>query len=169
MSPLVGNKELAKGKAAFFVARNVMAVKYRACKDKSGGKPKTVCLLSTAHAAEMRETTARDDEGNVVRRPSCIMSYKVKMGGVDHVDQQLHSVTVMRRSYKWYKKVFIRVMMTCVLSAHKLYQLQGGRSDFLEFLHNVATLLLVNTPRLRNNPKAPKDNILRLTERHFPS
>ena len=37
------------------------------------------------------------------------MSYNVKMGGVDHEDQQLHSVTLMRRSYKWYKKILIRI------------------------------------------------------------
>ena len=82
------------------------------------------------------------------------MSHNVKMGEVDHVDQQLHSATVMR-SYKWYKKIFIRMMMMCVLSAHKLYQLQGGRCNFLEFLHNVTTVLLVNAQRIRNNPKAP--------------
>ena len=86
----------------------------------------------------------------------CVMSYSIKMGGVDHIDQQLHSVTVLRRSYKWYKKSFIRMMMMCVLSAHKLYQQQGGRCDFLEFLHNVTTLLLVNAPWIRTNPKAPR-------------
>ena len=168
MPPGIEGKDLEKGKAAFYVSGNLMAVKYRASKDSSKGKPKTVCLLSTAHAAEMKNTNTRDAQGNVVKKPTCVMSYNVKMGGVDHVDQQLHSVTVMRRSYKWYKKIFIRMMMMCVLNAHKLYQLLGGRCDFLEFLHNVVTLLLVNAPRFRNNPKAPRDNILRLTGRHFP-
>ena len=94
------------------------------------------------------------------------MSYNVKWG-VDHVDQQSHSLTVIRRSYKWYRKIFIRMMMMRVLNAHKLYQLQGGRCDYLEFLHNVITLLLLNAPRIRNNPNASRDNILRLMGRHF--
>ena len=59
------------------------------------------------------------------------------MGGVDMVDQQLHSLTVMRKSYKWYKKVFVRMMMMCVLSAHKLSQTQGENNDFLQFMHDV--------------------------------
>ena len=168
MHPGIEGKDLEKAKAAFYVSGNLMAVKYRASKDSSKGKPKTVCLLLTAHAAEMKNTNTRDVQGNVVKKPTCVMSYNVKMGGVDCVDQQLHSVTVMRRLYKWYKKIFIRMMMMCVLNAHKVYQLQGGRYDFLEFLHNVVTLLLVNAPKFRNNPKAPRDNILRLTGRHFP-
>ena len=38
----------------------------------------------------------------------------------------------------------------------------------LNFFTMLPPLLLVNAPRLRNNPKAPKDNILTLTGRHFP-
>ena len=52
-----------------------------------------------------------------------------KDGGVDMVDQQLHSLTVMRKSYKWYKRYFVRMMM-CVLSAHKLFQTQGETMIF---------------------------------------
>ena len=116
----------------------------------------------------MRNTNHRDQQGNLIRKPSCIMAYNLKMGGVDRVDQQLHSISVMRKSYKWYKKVFFRVMMVCVLSAHKLYQQQRERSDFLAFLHDIITQLLVNTPRLKENARIPRGNILRLTGRHFP-
>ena len=168
MPPGIEGKDFEKGKAAFYVSGTLMAVKYRTSKDNSKGKPKTVCLLSTVHAAEMKNTNSRDAQGNAVKSLTCVMPYNVKMGGVDHVDQQLYTVTVMRRSYKWYKKIFIRMMMMCVLNAHKLYQLQGGRCDFLEFLHNFITLLLVIAPRIRNNPNAPIDNILRLRGKHLP-
>ena len=154
MPPKIEGKDLEKGKAAFYVSGNLMAVKYRASKDSS--KPKTVCLLSTPHAAEIKNTNTRDAQGNVIKKPTCVMSYNVKMGGVDHVDQQLHSVTVMRRSYKWYKKIFIRMVMMCVLNTHNLYQLQGGRCDFLEFLYTVVTLLLVNAPRFRITQRLPE-------------
>ena len=53
----------------------------------------------------MKNTAVRDQEGNAVQKPACILSYNTEMGGVDMVDQQLHSLTVMRKSYKWYKKV----------------------------------------------------------------
>ena len=48
----------------------------------------------------MRNTAVRDQEGNAVQKPACILSYNTKMGEVDMVDQQLHSPTVMRKSYK---------------------------------------------------------------------
>ena len=133
MVPNIAEKDLQKGKAAFYQCGDVLAVKYRGAKDTSRRKPKTVCLLTTAHTAQMRNTAVRDQEGNAVQKPACILSYNTKMGGVDIVDQQLHSPTVMRKSYKWYKKVFVCMMMMCVLSVHKLFQTQGENNDFLHF------------------------------------
>ena len=60
MPPGIEGKDLEKGKAAFYVSGNLMAVKYRASKDNLKGKPKTVCFLSTANAAEMKNTNTRD-------------------------------------------------------------------------------------------------------------
>ena len=100
MVPNIAEKDLQKGKAAFYQCGDVLAVKYRGAKDTSRGKPKTVCLLTTAHTAQMRNTAVRDQEGNAVQKPACILSYNTKMGEVDMVDQQLHSPTVMRKSYK---------------------------------------------------------------------
>jgi hypothetical protein len=91
------------------------------------------------------------------------------MGGVDLMDQQLHQVQALRKTFKWYKKVFIRLVLQCALSSQKLYKLQGGRQDFLGFLHGVMTQLIAKAPRLVQGPTAPLDNIIRLTGRnHFP-
>ena len=116
--PKHSRKGSAKGKSCFYQCGDVLAVKYRGAKDTSRGKPKTVCLLTTAHTAQMRNTAIRDQEGNALQKPACILSYNTKMGGVDMVDQQLHSLTVMRKSYKWYKKVFVCMMMMCVFNVH---------------------------------------------------
>ena len=102
--PKHSRKGSAKGKAAFYQCGDVLAVKYRGLKTHQEESPK-LCLLTTAHTAQMRNTAVRDQDGNAVHKPACILSYYTKMGGVDMVDQQLHSLTVMRKSYKWYKKV----------------------------------------------------------------
>ena len=60
------------------------------------------------------------------------------------------------------------MIMMCVLSAHKLSQTQGENNDFLQFMHDVITLLLVEAPRLINRKRLPRDNILCLTGRYFP-
>jgi len=60
-------------------------------------------------------------------------------------------------------------MMQAFLSIHKLYQLNGGRNDFLKYLHDVVTPLLTYSPRLNPTTKS-LDGIDRLTRRdHFPS
>ena len=60
--------------------------------------------------------------------------------------------------------------MQCSLSAHKLYKLQGSKDDFLHFLLDVCTHLLIKAPRLeRPMKRTTVDSIARLTERnHWP-
>ena len=69
MVPNIAEKDLQKGKAAFYQCGDVLAVKYRGAKDTSRGKPKTVCLLTTAHTTQMKNTAVRDQEGNAVQKP----------------------------------------------------------------------------------------------------
>ena len=92
------------------------------------------------------------------------------MGGVDLMDQQLDAIDVLRKSYKWYKKLFLRLLLQCVLASHKLYKKNRGRDEFLLFIHDLCGLLLQNSPRLENPlGRPPMDNLVRLTGRnHFP-
>ena len=87
------------------------------------------------------------------------------------MDQQLDVIDVLRKSYKWYKKLFLRLVMQHSLSAYKLYKLQGGKDDFLHFLLDVCTHLFINAPRLERPMKITTvDSIARLTGRnHWPA
>ena len=113
----------------------------------------------------MGHTNKRDKDGNIIQKPTCINAYNHSMGGVDLMDQQLNGIDVLRKPYKWYKKLFLRLVMQCALSAHKLYRLNGGKDVFLYFLLDVCTLLLLNAPRLERPMRRPAvDNIARLLE-----
>ena len=162
---------LEKGDAAFYQHEDVVVAKYRAKKDRTNGKQKEVYALSTAHAPAMGHTVKRDKDGNIITKPTCIISYNHNMGGVDMMDQQLDAIDVIRKSYKWYKKLFLRLVMQCSLSAHKLFKLQGGKDDFLHFLLGVGTHLLINASRLeRLKKRTAVDSIARLTGRnHWPA
>ena len=72
-------------------------------------------------------------------KPSCVVEYNHQMGGVDLVDQQLHNFHTLRKSYKWYRKLALRLLMQCTMNAHKAYQLHTGdrKKDFLSFTHDV--------------------------------
>ena len=89
------------------------------------------------------------------------------MGCVDLVDQQLDSLDELRKSYEWYKKLFLRLAMQRALAAHKLYNKEGGEEDFPFFLQDVCPLLLQNAPRFERNPsRVAIDNIARYTGRN---
>ena len=163
--------QLGKGEAAYYQSDGIVIAKFRAHKDKAVGKSKILHILSTAHGAEMGNTSKRDRDGNIIQKPRSIISYNHNMGGIDLMDHQLEGLDVLRKSYKWYKKLFLRLVLQCALSSHKLYRLQGGKSVFLHFLLEIITQLLANSPRLER-PLKGKDvyNIARLTGRnHWPA
>ena len=67
----------------------------------------------TAHKP-LQANTSKSDRGRNIQKASCIIDYNYNMGGVDMVDQQLDSIEILRKSYKWYKKLFLRLLMQCV-------------------------------------------------------
>ena len=124
-----------------------------------------VFMLSTAHPAEMNATEKNDREGNAVHKPTMIRAYNVHMVGVDRVDQQLHSIHLLQKSYKWYKKLVLHLISQVILNGHKIFQKHTGYTgDFLSFLHIIITELLLSTPKLNLNKNIHiPDTILRLT------
>ena len=82
----------------------------------------------------MRHTNKRDKDGNIITKPTCIISYNHNMGGVVMMDQQLDVIDVLRKSYKWYKKLFLRLAMQCSLSAHKYTSYKVVKMTFYTFL-----------------------------------
>ena len=163
------DKALPKGSAVFKQSSNILAIKYRGAKDKTPGKPKIVHVISTKHSAKMKDTSKVDAEGNIIKKPEAIMYYNKNMGGVDLMDQQLHGIQVLRKTYKWYQKIFFRMVMLALLSSQKLYKSRGGKLEFLQFIHDVICSLVSEAPNLKSNPRIPTDNLLRLTGRHFPT
>ena len=64
----------------------MLAVKFRATKNKFNGKPKEVCMLNIKRKAAMIPTEKTDKDGNPITKPACIVAYNRKMGGVNVVD-----------------------------------------------------------------------------------
>ena len=159
------DSDIPKGSAVFKHHENVLAVKYRTAKNKSGGK--VVHLLSMKHNVAMKNTSKTDHDGNIVQKPDAIIYYNKNMGGVDKIDQQLDAINIIRKSFQWLYKVFFRLFSVAMLSNHKIYKEKGGRYDFLQFVHDIVLGLVENSPHF-TGVAGKNDNHIRLTGRHFP-
>ena len=81
-------------------------MKYRAKWDSARGQPKVVYVLSMSHGAAIKNTNRVDTDRNVIHNATSIIDYNHNMSDVDLVDQQLDTLDVLRKSYKWYKSSF---------------------------------------------------------------
>ena len=86
-----------------------------ACKHQA----KVVYMLSTCEQPIMEPIDKLDKDGNIVMKPRIIKSYNSHMGGVN---RQLHSIMALRKSYKWYRKLAIRLILQVALNSHKVFQ-----------------------------------------------
>ena len=168
----IRNEQLQKGTACFYKrvdGHPMVACKYRAMKDKANKQAKVVYMLSTTHQPVMEPTGKLSTDGNNIMKPQSIRSYNSQMGGVDRVDQQLHSINVLRKSYKWYRKLALRLIMQVFLNSHKIYQLHTGNMEltFLDFVIDGVTQLIASKPIFDRPGLIVNDDVSRLTGRHF--
>ena len=55
-------------------------------------------------------------------KPKAVIDYNKGMGGVDRMDQQLASFTLMRRYVKAYKKIFFYLLDMTLYNSYVLYK-----------------------------------------------
>ena len=128
---------------------------------------KPVLMLSTVHEGKIVEMDKRKrgTEENV-KKPDAILDYNINMRLVDKCDMQIGEIDCVRKSVKWYKKVFFHLMDMCVLNAYNLYLVKTGKRPSLRiFSQNVIKQLLarhatIPTPRQRHVPPSTPGRML---------
>ncbi|UYV68811.1 hypothetical protein LAZ67_6000940 [Cordylochernes scorpioides] len=161
-------KKLKIGETEAKHTQNLLALKY---KDK-----REVFMLSTMHKNEFANTNKRDKFTNLpIQKPSAVIDYNQKMGTVDQTDMLLSSIGCLRKSLKWYKKLFFHFIDTSLLNAYSLYLVNTGkRPSLAEFHINLIGQIIEKYHEARvqvhrGRPSTSEDRPLRLIERHFPS
>lgn len=111
-----------------------------------------------------------------IMKPKCIRDYNNSMGAVDRTDMMLSNVSSIRRTQKWYKKLFLHILDLSVLNSHAVYLCISGKKPTLSEFHIelVRQLIEVNMEPQTQSKKSggrpsPGEPPLRLTQRHFPS
>lgn len=128
---------------------------------------RSVRMLSTVHEVGFCPTgkKRRGTDEDIIK-PTCIQDYNQNMGGVDNVDRQLSITETVRKTMKWYRKLFFHLVDLCLSNAHAMYKMRNaGPAPFPQFRLEVVRALLKcvheSIPRNVSHPN-------RLIGRHFP-
>lgn len=100
-------------------------------------------------------------------KPVCIYEYNKYTGDVDNIDRQLSLTETVRKSMKWYRKLFFYLLDLILTDAYILYKMKTkNKISFLDFwLQVVRGLLKLDS---YDNFSLLQQSDLRLTGRHFP-
>lgn len=160
-------EKVAKGELVSYKTTNMLALKWV---DK-----REVRMLTTLHSNNMKDSGKKTKQNVSILKPECVLDYNCNMGAVDRTDMLLSTTESVRKSIKWYKKLFFHLLDLSLLNAHVLYNITTGKNiplaDFqLSLVKEIIAEHHKIKPRASTSSK-PDDahSPLRLIERHFPS
>lgn len=135
-----------------------------------------VYMLTTMHMDKMVDTKKIDRvTGKKYCKPESVISYNANMGAIDKTDMLLSSVECVRRTMKWYKKLFFHLVDMSLLNAYLAYKTVTGKhislADFQLKLINELILKYqckgVSTINRRKKPMDTTEKRLQPDVRHF--
>ena len=162
----VKDAKLKRGECVFRRKNGVLALKW--C-DK-----RPVLMLSTMHDAEDILTHKKDKNGVPIIKPLLVHEYVKYMRGCDVSDQLVSQYSFLRRSVKWWRKLFFHLVHVVVNNAYVLNRKYGNkRGTHQSFIEHIAEYLIsTSTSTATCMPKkvrSPTDfaDDSRLQGRHF--
>lgn len=165
MPPL--KNKLSAGGVQSSHTKNIMVLKWLDRRE--------VFMLSTLYDDKLADSGKVDRKGVMIKKPNCVVNYNACMGSIDKTDMLLSSVECVRKTLKWYKKIFFHLIDLCILNAFSTYKTVTGKvMSLANFQLELIRQLLekysspTKSPNSRGRPTS-KDQPFRLTGRHFPS
>lgn len=95
---------------------------------------KDVHVITTVLEIEFRATGKKKyhTQKNVIKT-SCVIDYNRNMGGTDSIDRKLSLTERIRKSMKWYMKLFLHLMDLPLTAAHAVYKMKNEYISFPVF------------------------------------
>ena len=162
----VTEANLKKGDGVFRRNGPILAIRW--C-DK-----RAVYMLSTIHQADMLEVKKWGEPLGKIFKPRAIQEYISRMKAVDLGDQMMSYHCFVRRSLKWYRKLWIHLINMQLLNAYILFKKYSGTKMTNEQFRESIVQSLVEEGMRNCNWTLPAivcnrtDESPRLFERHFP-
>lgn len=166
-------KKLKKGEMEAFYSPPLMALKWV---DK-----KAVTMISTKHGSNIIPTDKEDRATGLPKlKPECVDDYTKNMGSIDTADMLISTLTCIKKSRRWYKKLALRIIDMHLLNAFYAFkEIKGCRNKpFSEFQLEVIRQLIEKYKLLDYQPvpstsRGVQDNPSRFLPRdalkHFPT
>lgn len=131
---------------------------------------KEVYMITTVHEVGYASTGKKHWSTNKdIIKPICIVDYNKNMGGIDNIDRQLSLAETIRKSTKWYRKLFFHLLDFVLVNSHALHKMKSTTNKKISYpdfrLEVVRGLLGINSDDLRHSCQS---NDSRLTGKHFP-
>lgn len=155
-----------KNEIEFKYTTHMMAFKWHDRRD--------VHFLSTFHSNTMKDTENIDYKTNTpIIKPEAIIDYNHNMGSVDKTDMLLSSLSCLRKTKKWYKKIAFHIFDLILLNSHSSFKLLKNKElcPLADFQFSLIEQLILK----HRGPDIPRrqvgsqvDSLLRLNGKHFP-
>ena len=119
------------------------------------------------HKADSVNVNRRNRCNDQIQKPTVIHDYNQKMGGVDKNDAMIGNYSCIRKSYKWYTKIFFHFLEEAVYNAFDIYDKaeEGKKHKFMQFKLEVVRQMLQDV----SVPPDPRAEFDRLKCRHCPT
>ncbi|CAF2785883.1 unnamed protein product [Rotaria sp. Silwood2] len=126
-------------------------------------------IISTIHEPQMKYT---ERNNTTIQKPVSVIDYNFNIHTIDKADMQISLVECLRKTLKWYRKLFFHMLDLPVFNSYLLYKVNTGKKrkfvDYrLQLIHEVLQTYTVPKPTIGR--PALTDQPTRLTGRHFPS
>lgn len=123
---------------------------------------RTVHMLSTYGKGSKRHMTnvqSRWPNKPPTAKPDVVLDYIKYMGGVDRSDHFISSYQFMRRTKKWYRKIFFWLLEVAIIDSyllHKMMQQQHGKKPLTHIQFRKMLVRALVQEKAADRPKARK-------------
>lgn len=127
--PEIKNPKIGKNDIVAYRRKNTLLLAWR---DK-----RIVTMLGTCATSSSKTVTKRTrNEGrtNIVK-PDVVINYNKYMGGVDKADQYTGTYCFMRKSHKWWRKLFFWGLEVSVINSYLLYREHQKKHNIKKLTH----------------------------------
>ena len=103
-------------------------------------------MLSTFHKgskADMIPVQSKFPNQHPTMKPVCVVDYTKHMGGVDRSDHFISSYQFMRKTVKWYRKMFFWLLEVSIVNSHILYNMVQTENGKKTMQHMKSRMCLV--------------------------